>query len=122
MSSKRNRKSLDDALAQQFIYGEQPQETKEATVPEETSPVQPLETFAEANSELPQASPTKISPNELLLIDKLKASPKEATIRFTVDLPQSTHRKLSLLAAMTSKTKAEIVRVLLNEALEDAGF
>ncbi|HEY9903544.1 MAG TPA: ribbon-helix-helix domain-containing protein [Candidatus Sericytochromatia bacterium] len=127
MNPKRNRKSLDDALAQQFIYGEKPQEMPQEPVPKQTAPKQtpsepPLENLSEASSESYVASTRETLSNESLLIDKLKTSPKEATIRFTVDLPQSTHRKLSLLAAMTGKTKAEIVRVLLNEALEEAGF
>lgn len=40
------------------------------------------------------------------------------TIRFTVDLPVSMHKKLSGKAARTGKKKAEIVRLLLDEALE----
>jgi hypothetical protein len=43
----------------------------------------------------------------------------EATTRFTVDLPLSMHRKLSILAARTGRKKAEIVRMLLDEALSD---
>jgi predicted DNA-binding protein len=50
---------------------------------------------------------------------KFQTPPKEATVRFTVDLPASMHRKLSILAARTGKKKAEIVRVLLDEALEN---
>jgi predicted DNA-binding protein len=51
-------------------------------------------------------------------MDRFQTPPKEATIRFTVDLPASMHRRLSILAARTGKKKAEIVRVLLKEALE----
>ncbi len=46
------------------------------------------------------------------------SSPKEATVRFTVDVPDSMHRKLSILAAKTGRTKADIVRVLLNDVLK----
>jgi macrodomain Ter protein organizer (MatP/YcbG family) len=53
------------------------------------------------------------------LMDKLQAESKEATKRFTVDLKESTHRKLSILAAKTGRTKADIVRLLLDETLED---
>ena len=44
---------------------------------------------------------------------------KEPTIRFTVDLTETMHRKLSILAARTGKKKAEIVRMLLGEALQE---
>ncbi len=37
-------------------------------------------------------------------MDKLQVQPKEATKRFTVDLPESMHRKLSILAAKTGRT------------------
>ncbi|MBN3871639.1 hypothetical protein [Nostoc sp. JL33] len=39
-------------------------------------------------------------------------------IRLTVDLPKLMHRKLSVLAAKTGRKKAEIVRLLLDEALD----
>lgn len=44
---------------------------------------------------------------------------KELTVRFTVDLTESMHRKLSILAARTGKKKADIVRMLLDEALQE---
>ena len=98
--TKKRRKPLNDSLAQQFVYGES--ETSPAPQPEPI-PVQP---------EQPQDK-------ELSLMDKLQVQPKEATKRFTVDLPESMHRKLSILAARTGRTKADIVRVLLDEALSD---
>jgi hypothetical protein len=58
-----------------------------------------------------------MAPNDL--IAKLQTPAKEATVRFTVDMPVSMHRKLSLVAAKTGKKKVEIVRLLLNEALQD---
>jgi len=42
---------------------------------------------------------------------------KEATVRLTVDLTETQHRKLSILCARTGRKKAEIVRMLLSEAL-----
>lgn len=44
---------------------------------------------------------------------------KETVIRFTVDMPESLHRKLSLLAARTGQKKAAIVREMLEEWLRD---
>jgi len=44
---------------------------------------------------------------------------KEPTVRFTVDLTETMHRKLSILAARTGKKKAEIVRMLLDEVLQE---
>lgn len=120
MSQRKSRKSLDDILAQQFIYGEKPQE--------KANSVALKQTLSEPDLEHPSASELIVSvpkgalektPNNSPLMDKFQTPPKEATIRFTVDLPASMHRKLSLLAARTGKKKAEIVRVLLDEALED---
>ena len=44
---------------------------------------------------------------------------KEPTVRITVDLPKSMHRKLSLLSARTDVKKAAIVRMLLADALQE---
>jgi hypothetical protein len=46
-------------------------------------------------------------------------SEKEPTVRLTVDLPQSTHKKLSILCANTGMKKVEVVRMLLDDALKD---
>jgi KilA-N domain len=51
-------------------------------------------------------------------LSQLQTPTKEATVRITVDLAESMHRKLSLLSARTGKKKAEIVRFLLDEALK----
>lgn len=47
------------------------------------------------------------------------APEKEATVRITVDLPESMHRKLSILCARTRKSKAEVIRVLLADVLDE---
>jgi predicted DNA-binding protein len=44
---------------------------------------------------------------------------KEPVVRLTVDLPESMHRRLSILCARTGKKKAEVIRMLLNEVLID---
>ena len=63
--------------------------------------------------------PAKSSRKKESAMDKiLTVATKESTIRFTVDMPESMHRKLSLLAARTNKKKSEIVRLLLEEALQ----
>ena len=47
------------------------------------------------------------------------SSELKTAVRFTVDLPESMHRKLSILSAKTGRTKADIVRMLLDEKLKD---
>jgi predicted DNA-binding protein len=44
---------------------------------------------------------------------------RERMIRFTADLPESLHRKLTMLAAKSGKKKVEIVRAILEEVLKD---
>lgn len=114
MSAKKSRKSLDDILAQQFIYGERPQELDRGLSPKPTS----SKPHEELKADVPLGA-TEETPNEPPLTDKFQTPPKEATIRLTVDLPASMHQRLSLLAARTGKRKAEIVRVLLDEVLKD---
>jgi hypothetical protein len=120
MSTKRNRKSLDDALAQQFIYGE-----KSSAQQEPTSEKITYESSEDPDLAKTISSTVVVATQKSLnsrLIDKLKLPPKEASVRFTVDLSESLHQRLSLFAATTGMKKAEIVRLLLNDALEDAGF
>ena len=52
-------------------------------------------------------------------IDSIPVITKEATVRFTVDLPESMHRDLSILAAKQGVSKADIVRFLLEDALKE---
>lgn len=114
MSSRKSRKSLDDALAQQFIYGEIQNES--VREPKKASGQSAAEFEHRVKS---RARAKKKSVEEPGLAEKLSAPSKEATVRFTVDLSVSMHRKLSVLAAKLGKKKAEIVRILLAEALED---
>lgn len=120
MSPRKGRKSLDEILAQQFIYGEKPQRTARELSPKQPSsePSSEQVSLSGRKASLPLDA-TENTPNETPLLDKFHTPPRESTIRFTVDLSPSMHRKLSLLAARTGKKKAEIVRLLLDEALEN---
>ncbi|MCL6750096.1 CopG family transcriptional regulator [Nostoc sp. CCCryo 231-06] len=109
MTAKK-RKPLDDALAREFVYGEKKE-------PDPQNQAQP-----KLESEItPTVKPTLTQkPTISSLMSQLQQVPKEPTIRLTVDLPESMHRKLSILAAKTGRKKVEIVRFLLDEALKDA--
>ena len=129
MSTKK-RKPLDDALAREFVYGEsalregfppqatgnppgsQSQETANSETQSETQPTLEQQPVLPISISTPQ-------PAKFNLMSELQQPSKEPTVRLTVDLPQSTHRKLSVLAAKTSRKKVEIVRLLLDEALKD---
>jgi Ribbon-helix-helix protein, copG family. len=102
-NKKQIRKPLSDVLAQEFVYGEN---SAPAVTPE---PITTIEI----------SQPPPIPQPETTFMERLQVQPKEGTKRFTVDLPESTHRKLSMLAARTGRSKAEIVRLLLDEALEN---
>ncbi|MGQ4650688.1 hypothetical protein [Lyngbya aestuarii] len=130
MNPRKNRKSLDDALARQFIYGEQEHQTTGKAAPEEkvADELRPMpalaDTVSEVNAPNTEDKPktqriTKKTSTTSKLMDKFQTPPKEATVRFTVDLSVSMHQKLSILAAKTGKKKAQIVRVLLDETLKD---
>ena len=95
-----------------------------ALVPASTPPTPPtLETaFSTATPSQPEVSvpdPVPIQSKEPSLISKLQAPDKEATVRFTVDMSESLHRKLSMLAAKTGRKKVDIVRMLLEDALKE---
>jgi hypothetical protein len=70
-------------------------------------------------TEQPSAKPTMNNITAANLIDSIPVVTKEATVRFTVDLPESMYRDLSILAAKRGVSKADLVRMLLNDALEN---
>ena len=109
--NRKKRKPLDDALASDFVYGTE--EPADKVIEEEEIEQQPV-----PSKQVKSVSPTTKKENkELSLMDKLQVQPKEATKRFTVDLEESLHRDLSILAAETGRTKADIVRILLRDAV-----
>ncbi|MBD2778633.1 ribbon-helix-helix domain-containing protein [Iningainema tapete] len=103
MTTKK-RKPLDDALAQDFVYGKSEEPQSEQDSPQEPEPL-PASTQQPAKSSI--------------MSQIQQTTTKEPTVRLTVDLPQSMHHKLSMLAAKTGRKKAEIVRLLLDEALNE---
>jgi hypothetical protein len=143
MNSKKTRKPLSDALASQFVYGADESKAERSVQAPEDAPrsgansgdsSSPLEEQSEQEqpAELGTSNPPpkqeikseepvveKKENKESSLMDKLQVQPKEATKRFTVDLSESMHRKLSILSAKTGRTKADIVRLLLEDALSD---
>lgn len=83
--------------------------TPEAALPALTPP-QP-----EASAPEPVPAPSK----ESSLTHRLQVPDKEATVRFTVNMSESLHRKLSMLAARTGRKKVDIVRMLLEDGLKE---
>lgn len=105
MSPHKQRKSLNDNEALDFVFGESkapPNSTKNTLPTKRKSEKEPI----------PKESMSDI-------MDELLNKPeKEATVRITVDLPQSLHRKLSIFAATSGHSKAHIIRTLLEPLLE----
>lgn len=115
----KKRKPLDDTLASEFVYGQkQEDKPRPATSQVEEEITEEPEPLPKKTTTPKKTTPTKTK--QTSIVSKLKQdSEKEPTVRLTVDLPQSMHRKLSMLAAKTGKKKAEIVRFLLDEALQE---
>ena len=114
----KKRKSLDDSLASEFVFGGDKPQTGASPTPD----IEPEEVTAESESTstTPMSQkPSGKSKKKSSLMDKLKVEAKEGTKRFTIDLRESVHRKLSILAAKTGRSKADIIRMLLDDALED---
>ena len=51
------------------------------------------------------------------ILEPKQKPPKPATIRFTADLPEELHRRLTLAAAKAGKKKVDLVRELLDRIL-----
>ena len=71
------------------------------------------------DSEAPAAELIPVQSKESSLTHRLQAPDKEVMIRFTVDMSESLHRKLSMKAAKTGRKKVDIVRMLLQDGLKD---
>ena len=127
MSAKK-RKPLDSAL-EEFVFG-----TKEAAPisaqpevvpPAATASLTPetleaaLPAPTASSPESPAAASISVQSKKTSLIHRLQAPDKEATVRFTVDMSESLHRKLSMLAAKTGRKKVDIVRMLLQDGLKN---
>lgn len=112
MSPRKTRKALDDSLASEFVYGAS--QTIDQSVEEEK-----VDTVKAANEpvEVKQSSDRPSTKTDLMS-KLMQTTEKEATVRLTVDLPESMHRSLSILCARTGKKKAEIVRMLLDDVLK----
>lgn len=129
MSTKKPRKSLEDTLAEQFVYGEKKTDSlknEEPDLPDTQKVNQILNKTQEEMTLKEKPLPTKEQIDssterkmEFNLMTRLQTPPKEATIRFTIDLSESMHRRLSIMAAKMGRKKADIVRVLLEEAMKD---
>jgi hypothetical protein len=64
-----------------------------------TTPFALLPTATPPQPEASAPEPVPIQSKEPSLMSKLQAPDKEATVRFTVDMSETLHRKLSMLAA-----------------------
>ena len=105
------RKKLADTLAEEFVYAKAEAKTKlfDHQETKETEVITPTLLPVEQSTHKEKS----------ILSKMLETETKEATIRFTVDMSESMHRKLSIFAARSGKKKAEIVRFLLEEALSE---
>ena len=116
----KKRKSLDDSLANSFVFGKDKPETEEVVTKETTAEIEEIKAVE------PASTPTAPKPKSDVkltasssLMDKLQVEAKEGTKRFTIDLRESVHRKLSILSARTGRSKADIIRMVLDDVLAD---
>jgi hypothetical protein len=124
--SVKKRKPLGSAM-EEFVFGAQeaasipaqPEVRSSATTPTAllTPETLPTPTVSEPESLAAESIPVQLKENSLT--HRLQAPDKEATVRFTVDMSESLHRKLSMLAARTGRKKVDIVRMLLEDGLRE---
>lgn len=117
----KKRKSLDDSLANSFVFGGDKSETEEVVTEETTAEIEEVKAIESASTPSALITPksdVKLSASSSLM-DKLQVEAKEGTKRFTIDLRESVHRKLSILSARTGRSKADIIRMVLDDVLAD---
>lgn len=71
----------------------------------------------EASAPEPVPAPSK----ESSLTHRLQAPDKEVTVRFIVDMSESVHRKLSMLAAKTGRKKLDQSADVVGGLIEEGG-
>ena len=117
----KKRKSLDDSLANEFVFGGDKPETEAAATEETTAEIEEIKAVESASTPSEPIEPkseVKLTASSSLM-DKLQVEAKEGTKRFTIDLRESVHRKLSILSARTGRSKADIIRMVLDDVLAD---
>jgi hypothetical protein len=128
VTTKKPRKSLDDTLANNFVYGDKASIPAVEPIVDQVEPivktvgtvVDQVEPMVKAVATEEISTPISPQPPTSLMSRLMQNTPeKEPTVRLTVDLPQSTHKKLSILCANTGMKKVEVVRMLLDDALKD---
>ncbi|MEG4281084.1 hypothetical protein QUA62_27015 [Microcoleus sp. MON1_C1] len=81
--------------------------TPEAALPATPPPEIALPVATPPKPEASAPQPVSIQSKEPSLMSKLQAPDKEATVRFTVDMSETLHRKLSMLATKTGRKKVD---------------
>ena len=128
MTTKKPRKSLGDTLANNFVYGDKDPLPAAEPIVEQVEPIvktvetveEQVEPIVKAAARSEPSTPISSQPTTSLMSRLMQNTPeKEPTVRLTVDLPQSIHKKLSILCANTGMKKVEVVRMLLDDALKD---
>ncbi|MGL5879200.1 MAG: CopG family transcriptional regulator [Xenococcaceae cyanobacterium] len=121
MNAKKPRKTFTDSLAKSFVYGESsptPQHNSDIT---NSTPQMANDAIAteQTKTQRADAARSESKDRKKSIVEKLMmTTEREATVRLTVDLPESMHRQLSYLAVKSGKKKAEIVRALIDDLLQ----
>ena len=104
------RKQLN-ADVRAFLKGDQTPETDKATAPQEKEKAVPTES---------EAPPAEQSSTGGMLTDILgPGQQSEAIVRYTADLPESLHQRLSYAAVANKTTKIKLLRQILDKVLPE---
>lgn len=118
MSPQKRRSLSDDAAA--FVFGSDTPPKSEALpaeVPSPSSAPVPSKPKQSAKAQRPSAKNRNRSSRA---IDELmQSAEQERQVRITIDLAASQHRSLTRVCADLGKSKAEIIRVLVDDFLNE---
>jgi len=101
-----SRKKLSD-VEQAFLASEQ------------TAQPQPQQPTQQPVQQQQASKPLSTDDAMSLILSPPTAAAREASTRFTADLPDSLHERLSLAAIRAKKTKVQLVREILNKVLPE---
>ncbi|MEM9485006.1 MAG: plasmid partition protein ParG [Cyanobacteria bacterium P01_F01_bin.116] len=124
--SSAKRKSLADDEAAAFVFGDASSKTTSTPKPQSTSAQPtasksaPPKQTTTPRSQTKTKAKAKTKGKQGRAIDALmQSTDQERQVRITVDLAASQHQALTLFCAQSGKSKAEIIRALVDDFLNE---
>lgn len=118
MSPQKRRSLSDDAAA--FVFGSDTPPTSEPLLAEAPDPpASPAPSNPKQPAKAQSRSPKAKTRSSRAIDELMQSAEQERQVRITIDLAASQHRSLTRVCADLGKSKAEIIRALVDDFLNE---